>query len=130
MHPPDGSAISLGDGVEVPEGKAGEQPLLLDLSVGADRLMDALTLSPDPLADGRRPRTSSRSTPSWARWLTSTTSWPPALRTGLCEPVFEADADDSAPIGSAFKVYVLGHWWTQSSVATSPGTTTSPSPLP
>lgn len=87
---------------------SGEQPLILDLSVGSDGLMDGLTLRPDPLADRPPAEDFGQIDAELSKVADEHHLLAARVMDGACVPVFETDADESAPIGSAFKVYVLG----------------------
>lgn len=85
-----------------------EQPLVLDLSVDSDGLMDGLTLRPDPLADRPPPEDFEQIDAELSEVADEHHLLAARVEDGVCVPVFETAADESAPIGSAFKLYVLG----------------------
>lgn len=87
---------------------SGEQPLMLNLSVGSDGLIDGLMLSPDPLADRPPAEDFEQIDAELSEVADKHHLLAAQVEDGVCVPVFEADADKSAPIGSAFKLYVLG----------------------
>lgn len=101
------TAIS-GESTSLSATVSGEQPLVLDLSVGSDGLMDGLTLSPDPLADRPPAEDFEQINAELSEVADEHHLLTAQVEDGGCVPVFERDADESAPIGSAFKLYVLG----------------------
>ncbi len=78
------------------------------LSVGTVGLIDGLMLSPDPLADRPPAEDFEQIDAELSEVADEHHILAARVADGVCERVFEADAAESAPIGSAFTLYVLG----------------------
>lgn len=85
-----------------------EQPLVLDLSVDSSGLIDALTVQPDPLADRPPADDFEQIDAELGEVARDHHLLAARVQNGACVPLFEVDADEPAPIGSGFKLYVLG----------------------
>lgn len=87
---------------------SGSGPLIVSLVVDDAGLIQGLTFSPDPTA-GREPAGSLDDVDAELAGLGEQTHVLAArVQDGSCVPVHSTEADEPAPIGSVFKLYVLG----------------------
>lgn len=83
------------------------EPLVISLSTTEDGGLDGLLFTPDPTA-GREPPTTYEVLEEELLGLGEETHVLAArVQDGACVPVHETAADEAAPIGSVFKLYVL-----------------------
>ncbi len=73
-----------------------------------DGLIDGLTLSPDPLANRPDPSSFNDVETELSEVSDERHILAARVEAGACVPVYEYEAEDTAPIGSAFTLYVLG----------------------